>query len=338
MIKRMLRKLADGTDLPRTGMKKSMDMIMSGEASPSQIGAFISLLRLKGETVTEITQAARVMRDKCAKVEVDFPVVDTCSTGGTGINHFNVSTTIAFVVAGAGVNVAKHGNRAVSGRCGSADVLEELGVNINLSPKESGEVLEKTGICFMYAPVHHKAMKYAAGPRKELGIRTIFNIIGPLTNPADAEFQQMGVYKKELVEKLARVLNNLGVEKALVVHGEDGLDEITLSGETFVSEVTGGEVNNYRLTPSDFGLKSYPLKAVKGGEKNENADILRKVLKGQKGPYRDYILANSAGSLYAAGRVDNFKQGVEQAKNSIDSGEALKKLEKLVEVSNKFND
>ncbi|MGM0441843.1 MAG: anthranilate phosphoribosyltransferase [Elusimicrobiota bacterium] len=336
MLNKALKKLAAGRNLSPEGMEESMDMIMSGQATSSQIGAFISLLRLKGETVSEITQAVRVMRDKCSKVKTGLPVMDTCSTGGTGINHFNVSTTIAFIVAGAGVNVAKHGNRAVSGRCGSADVLEELGVNINLTPGEAAKVLENTGICFMYAPVHHKAMKYAAGPRKELGIRTIFNIIGPLTNPADAEFQQLGVYKKELVEKLARVLNNLDVKKALVVHGEDGLDEITLSGKTFVSEVSGGRVKNYHLTPSDFGLKSYPLKAVKGGDKKENARILKDVLEGQKGAYRDYILANSASAFYVFNKVDNFKEGVKLARKTIDKGKALEKLKLLIEKTGEF--
>ncbi len=337
MIKDMLQKLARGEDLPQKGMAKSMDMIMSGEALPSQIGAFIALLRLKGETVTEITQAVRVMRDKCAKVEVDFPVMDTCSTGGTGINHFNVSTTTAFVVAGAGVRVAKHGNRAVTGRCGSADVLEKLGVNIDLSPREAGEVLENTGICFMYAPVHHKAMKYAAGPRKELGFRTIFNIIGPLTNPADAKFQQLGVYKKGLVKKLARVLNNLGTEKALVVHGEDGLDEITLSGKTLVAEVSENRVREYYITPEDLGLKSYPLKAVKGGGPEKNSQILKEVLKGKNNAYREYILANAGSALYSADKAGDLRQGIELARESIDSGKAIKKLNLLIENSKKFN-
>jgi anthranilate phosphoribosyltransferase len=333
MIKESIVELSMGKDLSPEGMRESMNEIMGGEATPAQIGAFLALLKIKGESVNEITQAASVMREKAHSIDIEAPVLDTCSTGGTGLNHINISTTVAFVAAGAGIKVAKHGNRAASGKCGSADVLEKLGVNIELEPEKVKECIDSIGIGFLFAPKFHKAMKYAAAPRKEMGIRTVFNMLGPLTNPASATHQLLGVYSPRLTETLASVLGNLGVERAMVVHGEGGLDEISLSGKTKVSEFKKDSVETYDLEPEDFGLENTPLDAIKGGDEQVNAEMIRKVLNGEKCAFREYVLANSAASLVIIGKASDMKEGVKIAGESIDSGKAMKKMEELAEFT-----
>lgn len=338
MIKEAIKELILGKDLTAQGMTAAMKQIMEGEAAGTQIGAFLALLRVKGESVSEITQAAIVMREKASSIKVEGPVMDTCSTGGTGINHFNISTTVAFAVAGMGVRVAKHGNRAVSGRCGSADVLAELGLNMELSPEQVQSCINETGIGFLFAPVFHKAMKHAAGPRREIGIRTIFNILGPLTNPASATHQLLGVYDPDLTEILAEVLGNLGVERAMVVHGEGGMDEISLSGPTKVSEMKKGSVTTYEIHPGDFGLENHSIEEIKGGDEGKNAEILKSVLEGKaQKAYKDSVLANAAASFVILGKAQDFKQGVEMASESISTGKSLAKLNELIEYSNSFN-
>ncbi|MFH1416298.1 MAG: anthranilate phosphoribosyltransferase [Elusimicrobiota bacterium] len=336
MIRESIKDLYEGKDLTSEGMRKSMEEIMTGEAAPSQIGAFLSLLAVKTPTVNEITQAARVMREKASSIEVDGELLDTCSTGGTGINHMNISTTVAFIIAGAGMKVAKHGNRAATGKCGSADVLEKLGVNIELKPEEVKECIEKTGIGFLYARTFHQAMKYAAGARKEIGIRTVFNLLGPLTNPASVDYQLLGVYAPELTDSMAAVLGNLGVKRAMVVHGHGGLDEISLSGTTKVSELKDDFVKTYEISPDDFGLKTSSIEDIKGGDEEINASITRKVLAGEKGAFRDICLANASAALVVAGLSEDFKEGVKMAEKIIDTGSAALKLDKLIEMSQSF--
>jgi len=333
MIKQAISQLLDKEDLSSEVMRKSMEEIMEGVAAPSQIGAFLVLLRAKGETVNEITQAARVMREKALKVTLEGDVIDTCSTGGTGINHFNISTASAFVLAGQGLQVAKHGNRALSGRCGSADVLAALGANVEMRPEEVQNCINEIGIGFMFAPVFHLAMKHAAAPRREVGVRTIFNILGPLTNPASATHQVMGVYSSDYTECLAEVLGNLGLKKAMVVHGDGGLDEIALSGPTKVSEFKNGKVFNYELYPGDFGLGDCPVEEIKGGTDKDNAKIMRSIFDGEDSAYRKVVAANSAAAFVVAGKAGDIKEGVEMASDSIDSGRAGQKLNQLIEYS-----
>jgi anthranilate phosphoribosyltransferase len=350
MLKTAIQKLVDGKDLGEEEMEAAMDVIMSGKATPAQIGAFITALRLKGETIEEITGAARVMRRKATRIAVDDSmvsmdrddinldletIVDTCGTGGDGTNTFNVSTTTAFVVAGCGLRVAKHGNRSVSSLCGSADVIENLGVSLDVSPAVVEECLSRVGIGFLFAPALHGAMKYAIGPRKEIGIRSIFNILGPLTNPAGANVQVLGVYDKKLTPILAEVLNRLGSRSAFVVYGEDCLDEISITGRTFVSELKNNQVSTYTIEPEDFGLSRASLDAIRGGDANENAQIVLEVLQGEPGARRDIVLLNAAAALVAAGRSDDFTEGIMQAAEAIDSGAAMKKLEALREITNR---
>jgi anthranilate phosphoribosyltransferase len=350
MIKEAIGKLVDSCDLTREEMISCMDEIMTGAATQAQIGSFITALRLKGETVEEITGAAIVMREKATKVNVGpnlvdldrddinidaETIVDTCGTGGSGTNTFNISTTVAFVVAGAGLRVAKHGNRGVSSACGSADVIKALGVNIEIPPEKVKECIEKIGIGFLYAPSFHGAMKFAIGPRREIGIRTIFNILGPLTNPAGATCQVLGVYDEDLTEKLANVLNNLGSKRAFVVHGLDTLDEITITGETKVSELKNKKVRSYYIKPKDFGMKKAELSDIKGGTIEDNAIIVKKVLDGEKGPKQDVVLLNASAALIAAGMAKDFKDGIEIARKTIESGKAKEKLEKLIEFTNR---
>lgn len=309
--------------------EEAMAQIMSGEATSAQIAALITALRLKGETVDEITGFARAMRSHGKKIRVNKRLVDIVGTGGDRSFTFNISTTTAFVVAAAGLPVAKHGNRAVSSKCGSADVLEALGVNVALTPAQAERCLEENGICFLFAPVFHEAMKHAVGPRREIGIRTVFNLLGPLTNPAGAQVQLVGVYDPNLTCVLARVLRSLGVERAMVVHG-DGLDEISHSGETRVSELMGGEIRTYYLTPEDVGLKRGRLADICGGNPERNACMTRDVLSGKPGPCRDVVLMNAAAALFVGGKVETLREGVELAAEAIDSGAALQKLEELV--------
>jgi len=350
MIKEAIGKVVDGFDLTREEMVSCMNEIMTGVATQAQIGSFITALRFKGETVEEITGAAIVMREKATKINVASnlvdldrddinidreTIVDTCGTGGSGTNTFNISTTVAFVVSGAGLRVAKHGNRGVSSVCGSADVIKALGVNIDISPEKVKECIEKLGIGFLYAPLFHNAMKFAIGPRREIGIRTIFNILGPLTNPANATCQVLGVYEEGLTDKLANVLNNLGVKRAFVVYGLDTLDEITITGETKISELKNKKVTGYYIKPQDFGMKKAELDEIKGGTVEENADIVKKILEGEKGPRQDVVLLNASAALIAGGVAKDFKDGVGIARTSIETGRAKEKLEKLIEFTNK---
>jgi anthranilate phosphoribosyltransferase len=335
MIKEAISQVASGAHLSETEMVGAMSEIMEGKASDAQIGAFITALRIKGETIGELAGAAKVMRAKATKIKVGKEtIVDTCGTGGDGTNTFNVSTACAFVVAGGGLKVAKHGNRSVSSRCGSADVLGALGVKIDCTPEQVEECIRKIGIGFLYAPVFHSAMKYAAPARREIGIRTIFNLLGPLSNPAGASVQLLGVYGAALLSVMAEVLKKLGVRAALVVHGEGGFDEITITGSTRVSELKQGKITTYEICPEDFGLKRGALEDIIGGEASENAKIIQNILIGEKGPKRDMVLLNAGALFMAAEATRDFKEGIDRAARSIDSGAALKKLEALIELTN----
>ncbi len=337
MIKEAINKVVNGQHLTQQEAISLMDEIMSGKATDAQIASFITALRIKGETVEEITGFAKVMRQKATPVETTQPLLlDTCGTGGDGSHTFNISTTVAFVVAAAGVPVAKHGNRSVSSRSGSADVLEALGVNINLTPEQAGECIDRVGIGFLFAPALHASMKYAIGPRREIGIRTVFNILGPLTNPAGAQCQILGVYDPNLTEIMAGVLANLGARSAFVVHGEGGLDEVSISGPTKVSEVKEGSVVNYYIDPREYGIEYTPIEMLKGGSAEENAAITRSILEGEKGPRRDIVLLNAAVALVASGFATSIEEGIEKAGVVIDSGAAVRKLEELVELTQQF--
>lgn len=343
MIKEAIGKLVQGIDLERKEMILCMTEIMTGHATQAQIGSFITSLRLKGETVEEITGAAMVMRDKAVNIDINRgkkaidqeTIIDTCGTGGSATNAFNISSITAFVVSGAGLKVAKHGNRGVSSQCGSADVIKALGVNIDISPERVKECIEGVGIGFLYAPLFHGAMKYAIGPRREIGIRTIFNILGPLTNPANADCQVLGVYRKELTGLLAGVLKNLGTKRALVVHGLDGLDEITITGKTMVSELKDKKIRNFYVRPQDFGIKVAGIEAIKGGGIEENVRIAKEVLEGKSGPKQDVVLLNSSAALVTGGLARDFKEGLKIARHVIESGKAREKLEKLIKFTNK---
>jgi len=332
MIQEAIVKLCNGMDLSPEEMKTVFREIMDGDATPSQMGSFLTALRLKGETIEEITAAAEIMREKMVKINVrsgEETILDTCGTGGSGTNTFNISTASAFTVAGAGVKVAKHGNRSASSHCGSADVLEELGVDIMMSPDKVAECVKKTGIGFLFARLFHPAMKNVAATRKEMGVRTIFNILGPLSSPAGADAHVLGVYDASLVEVMANVLNNLKVKRAFVVHGMDNLDELTVTGPTLVAEVKAGKVSAYSIRPGDFGLKVYSPSELAGGDAKKNASLVLCVLKGEKGAKRDIVLLNSAAALVCAGKAEGIKDGIKLAEKSIDSGAALEKLEKL---------
>lgn len=334
MIVEAIGKITERNDLTLAEATGVMEEIMGGKATDAQIASFITGLRMKGETIDEISGFARVMRDKAAQVRPEVgEVVDTCGTGGDLANTFNISTTAAFVVAGAEVPIAKHGNRSVSSKSGSADVLEALGVAISLPPTAVEECIEQVGIGFMFAPVMHAAMKHAIGPRREIAIRTVFNILGPLCNPALAGAQVMGVYDRELTGIIANVLKNLGVRHALVVHGEPGLDEISNVGETAVAELAGGEVREYVMTPEDAGIRRAKLGDIEGGDAVANAAILKAILSGEKGPRRDVVLLNAAAALLAADKAGDMKEGVELAARSIDSAAAAGKVAQLVKLS-----
>ena len=337
MMKKAIAKVVAGANLSEAEMVGVMEIIMGGEATQAQIGAFITALRIKGETVDEITGAAKVMRAKATRVpgvgEGEI-LVDTCGTGGDASGTFNVSTTTAFVVAGAGIPVAKHGNRSVSSHCGSADVLEALGVDLSLSAEQIGQSIREIGIGFMFAPALHGAMKHAIGPRREIGIRTIFNILGPLTNPAGANVQLMGVFAPSLTETLARVLGRLGTKRALVVCGEGNLDEITITGATRVSDWANGELTTYTIHPSELGMATASLAEIKGGiTATEAAAQLRSVLSGKPGPCLDMVLLNAGAALMAAGRSDDLASGVALAREVVVSGAALNKVDALVAFS-----
>lgn len=335
MIKEAIDKAVRKIDLPETEMMAAMEEIMGGEATPAQIGALITALRMKGETVEEVTGAARIMRQKATRVNAcATTIVDTCGTGGDKLNTFNISTTTAFVVAAAGIIVAKHGNRAVSSGCGSADVLEALGVNISVDQEIVEECIQQIGIGFLFAPKLHGAMKYAIGPRREIGIRTIFNMLGPLTNPAGATAQLLGVYDPKLTEMFADVLKNMGTKRAFIVHGLDGLDEVTISGETRVAELKGGIIRTYNIHPKDYVGNTHPLEAIRGGDPAINAQIAKDVLSGKPGACRDVVLMNAALAIVAGEKAADIKEGVKVAADCIDSGAAVKKLQALIEMSN----
>lgn len=333
-VKEAISKVINRENLTMAEASGAMDEIMSGQATDAQIAAFITGLRMKGETTEEIAGCAQVMREKATPIHTKHPLlIDTCGTGGDGAQTFNISTTVAFVLAGAGLPVAKHGNRSVSSRSGSADVLEALGVNISLKPEQVGRCLDDIGIGFLFAPALHGAMKYAAGPRKELGIRTIFNILGPLTNPAKANVQVLGVFDSNLTEMLAQVLARLGTQQAYVVHGDQGLDEVSLSGPSKVSSTIAGDVQTFYVDPSEFGLHKAQTAALAGGSAEDNARISKQVLQGITGPCRDVVLINAALGLMAGNRAGDIKEGIELAAKCIDSGAALGKLEELVRFS-----
>ena len=334
MIQEAIGKLVEGRHLSADEAEKVMDLIMTGEATQAQIGAYLVALRMSGETPEEIAGSVRSMRAKATWVKTKHPfVIDVVGTGGDGTHTFNISTSAALVVAAAGQPVAKHGNRAVSSKSGAADVLKALGVNIEASPEKVGECIDEVGVGFMFAPMLHGAMKHAIGPRRELAMRSIFNVMGPLTNPARAQSQLVGVYAPELTELVADVLRRVGCQKALVVHGSDGMDELTLTGPSRVSEWDGSEIRTYDVTPEEAGLERADADALKGGEPPENADITRAILAGEKGPKRDIVLLNAAAALIAANKAENLREGVGQAASAIDSGEAAGVLAHLVEVS-----
>ena len=335
MIRETIQKVVDGHDLTERETVDTMNEIMGGEATSAQVASFITALRIKGETIEEITGAARVMREKSTKVHTKHPfVVDTSGTGGDGAHTFNISTTAAFVVAGTGIPVAKHGNRAISSRSGTADVLKALGVNIEIGSEQIGACIDDVGIGFLFTITLHSAMKYAIGPRQEVGIRTIFNALGPLTNPAGAQAQVLGVYASTLTEPLAHVLKNFGAQCAFVVHGGDGLDEITTTTTTQVSELADGEVNTYTLNPTELGIPTAQPNDLRGGTPEENAAITLDILRGEKGPRRDIVLLNAAAAIVAGGKAEDITAGLAVAEESIDSGQALEKLEKLKAKSN----
>lgn len=334
MIKECIKKLSFGEDLNFDLATSAMEDIMSGDATEAQIGAFVTALSVKGETPNEIAGMAGVMRSKSLQVKSDYPLVDTCGTGGDASNSFNISTASAFVVAGAGVKVAKHGNRAMSGSSGSADVLEALGANIDLGPKSVETCLNETGFGFMFAQRFHPSMKFAAAPRKEIGIRTVFNILGPLTNPAQAKFQLIGASHKTIAKKIIEVLKILKSKHSIVAYGEDGLDEISLSGGTHIWELKNGIITERSIKPSDLGLPFVDNAEIKINNPNESAKILEKVLSGQETPARFLVLANAGTALVAAEKAETFIDGVTIATKSIDSGSALKVLKSYIKLSN----
>jgi len=336
MIKEAIIKLSKKQDLAYAEAEAVMDEIMSGQATPVQMSAYLTALALKGETIDEITASAAGMRAHCIKLLHNLDVLEIVGTGGDGSNSFNISTTSSLVIAAGGVPVAKHGNRAASSKSGAADVLEALGVKITLTPERSAEILKKINICFLFAQNYHIAMKYVAPIRKELGIRTVFNILGPLSNPAGANMELMGVYGQSLVEPLAQVMANLGVNRGMVVYGQDSLDEISMCAPTSVCEIRDGKFTSYEITPEQFGYERCEKGALTGGTPAENAEITKAILKGEeKGPKRQAVCLNAGAALYIAGKAASIEEGVKLAESLIDSGAALKKLEEFVEETNK---
>lgn len=336
MIKEAIIKLSKKQDLAYAEAEAVMDEIMSGQATPVQMSAYLTALALKGETIDEITACAAGMRAHCIKLLHNLDVLEIVGTGGDGSNSFNISTTSSLVIAAGGVPVAKHGNRAASSKSGAADVLEALGVKITLTPERSAEILKKINICFLFAQNYHIAMKYVAPIRKELGIRTVFNILGPLSNPAGANMELMGVYDQSLVEPLAQVMANLGVNRGMVVYGQDSLDEISMCAPTSVCEIRDGKFTSYEITPEQFGYERCEKGALTGGTPAENAEITKAILKGEeKGPKRQAVCLNAGAALYIAGKAAYIEEGVKLAESLIDSGAALKKLEEFVEETNK---
>jgi anthranilate phosphoribosyltransferase len=337
-MKEILSNVVAGKNLSREEAEKAIKTIMSGQSNDIEITALLTGLKIKGESAEEIASFAKVMREFAVRIEpkVSGTLVDMCGTGGDKSNTFNISTTAAFIVAGAGIPVAKHGNRALTSKCGSADVLEALGMNLSTSPEKICKSIEEVGIGFMYAPMHHSAMKHVMPVRKALGYRTVFNILGPLTNPANAKAQLMGVYDPNLTEKLAEVFRMLGLERAMVVHGSPGLDELSTIGETKVSELKDGKVNTYYIRPADYRLKKADIKDLLGGSPQENAQILQDIIKGvDKGPRRDIALLNAAAGIVVGGKANNISEGLIMAKEVLDSGKAYKKLNEYIEYNRK---
>ncbi len=333
-IKEAIRKAIEKEDINQENAYEVALSIMSGEATDAQIGSLITALRMKGETVDEITGFVKAMRDKVTRIKApEEYLIDTCGTGGDNAGTFNISTISALVAAGAGCTVAKHGNRSVSSQCGSADLLIELGVKIENTPEKIEKCIEEAGVGFLFAPLLHPAMKYAIGPRREMAVRTIFNILGPLTNPASAKRQLLGIYAKELTTPIANVLANLDSIHCMIVHGEDGLDEITTTGKTYVSELKDGKVTEYTISPEDFGMVKRPPEDLKGGTPGTNAKIALNLLEGGTGGKREVTILNSGAAIYVAGKAESLADGIEKAKESIDSGEALKKLERLRDIA-----
>lgn len=336
MIKEAISQLSKKQNLSSEIMEQVMDEIMNNEATEAQKAAFLAALAMKGETIDEITAAARVMRKHCEKFLNDRDVLEIVGTGGDGSNSFNISTAASIVTSAAGVPVAKHGNRAASSKCGTADCLEALGVKIDISPEKSSQLLNDINICFLFAQKYHTAMRFVGGVRREMGIRTLFNILGPLANPAGASMQLLGVYSADLVEPLARVLSNLGVKSAMVVYGEDSIDEISMSAPTKVCEFRNGkDFKTYEITPEQFGFKRCQKSDLVGGTPKENAQILRDILDGKKGAKRDAVLLNAGAAIYVAGMADDVDTGIGIAKDMIDSGKAKAQLERFIEQSNK---
>ena len=331
----LISKVATGSTLTREEASHAFDKMMSGEATPAQMGGLLMALRIRGETVEEITGAVATMRSKMLPVKAPADAIDVVGTGGDAAGSYNISTCAAFIVAGAGVPVAKHGNRALSSRSGAADVLGALGVKIDLMPEQISRCITDAGIGFMFAPAHHPAMKNVGPTRVELGTRTIFNLLGPLSNPASVKRQMVGVFARPWIEPLAKVLGALGMERAYVVHGSDGLDEITTSGPTYVAELEGGKVRTFEITPEEVGLKRSNAADLKGGDAETNAKALREVLAGKLGPFRDVAALNAAAALVVAGKAKTLADAFKLAQKSVDSGEALKRLDRLVDVSNK---
>ena len=336
MIREAISNLTQKTDLGQHEMSQVMEEIMSGNATDAQKAAFLIALNMKGETIEEITAAAKVMRSHCVRFLNDVEALEIVGTGGDGANTFNISTLSSIVVSSTGIPVAKHGNRAASSRCGTADVLEQLGVNLSVDPAISVEILKEINMCFLFAQNYHIAMKHVGGVRKEMGTRTIFNILGPLANPAGATMQLLGVYSEELVEPLARVLANLNVKSAMVVYGQDGIDEISLSAPTTVCEVYDGIFESYEITPEEFGFKRCKKEDLVGGDPQENAEIALSILKGEKGPRRDVVLLNSAAAIHIAKHEISMQDAIAIAAEALDSGAALRQLEKFIAATNEI--
>ena len=337
-LQKAIAKVIEHQDLNKDEMHSVMKTIMTGEATQAQIGGFLVGLRMKGESVDEITAAAEVMRSLATKVEVNSNnLVDTCGTGGDGAKTFNISTTSAFVAAAAGASVAKHGNRSVSSKSGSADVLEAAGVNLNLTAAQVGRCIDEVGVGFMFAPSHHSAMKHAIGPRREMAVRTIFNVLGPLTNPAGAANQVLGVFDEALVEPLANVLANLGSKHVLVVHADDGLDEISIGSSTLVAELNNGKVSSYRISPQDFAMESAEVSTLSVDSVDQSLKIMQDVLDGVAGPAADIVLLNAGAAIYVAGKADSLAAGIESARQAITSGKARSKLDELVAITTKMS-
>ena len=333
-----IKAVSEREDLSGEQMKSVMELIMTGGATPAQIGGFLIGLRMKGETVEEVAAAAGVMRELAARVELDpTHLVDTCGTGGDASGSFNISTASAIVVAAAGGRVAKHGNRSVSSKSGSADVLETAGVNLEITPEQVAECVDEIGVGFMFAPMHHSAMKHAIGPRREMGVRTVFNVLGPLTNPAGAPNQVLGVYSKDLVEPMAKVLQKLGSDHVLVVHAEDGMDEISIAATTHVAELKDGEVSVFEISPEDFGMQRASVEAIRAEDAEASLAIIRAVFDNAEGPARDIVCLNAGAAIYAAGLAASLQAGVEKAQETLASGAAAATLEGLVRKTSSFN-